>query len=312
MRALVTGAAGFIGSHLCDRLLADDHDVIGIDSFDDYYARATKEDNLDAARASSRFELHDDDLLTTDLDALLDGIHVVYHLAAQPGVRGSWGARFDVYVRNNILVTQRLLETLVERDSDARLVYASSSSIYGDTPILPTPETTNARPISPYGVTKLAGEDLVSLYASGRGLSAAVVRYFTVYGPRQRPDMAFTRFIDAALSGAEVEILGTGEQSRDFTFVSDAVDATVRAARAAPGSCFNVGGGTRATVNEVLSLIEQLHGRPIALIRRPSVAGDVSHTWADTARARTELGWEPSTDLANGLQQQMEWFVSRA
>ncbi|MGZ4206593.1 MAG: NAD-dependent epimerase/dehydratase family protein, partial [Actinomycetota bacterium] len=230
MRALVTGAAGFIGSHLCERLLRDGSNVVGIDSFTDYYDRSLKEENLAAVRSHPDFELRDDDLLTADLNRLVERVDVVFHLAAQPGVRGSWGRQFDVYVRNNVLATQRLLESMAGRSSAIRFVYASSSSVYGAAPTLPTSEDAPTKPISPYGVSKLAGEHLVSLYGLNRGLPVAIVRYFTVYGPRQRPDMAFTRFIRAALSGDAAELLGEGEQSRDLTFVGDAVDATVRSA----------------------------------------------------------------------------------
>jgi UDP-glucuronate 4-epimerase len=308
MRALVTGAAGFIGSHLCDRLLAEGEDVVGIDCFTDYYDRGLKELNLDSARSDRRFELRESDLLTADLGDLLEGIDAVFHLAAQPGVRGSWGARFDVYARNNILVTQRLLETLVASVRPIPFLYASSSSIYGSTPVLPTTEESPANPISPYGVTKLAGEHLASLYQSGRGIPVTVVRYFTVYGPRQRPDMAFTRFIRSVLTNDSVEVLGSGDQTRDFTFVSDAVDATVRAIAAPAGSCFNIGGGTRASINEALGLFGELLGRPVSVRRTERAAGDMQDTWADTTRARDELGWRPSTDLAEGLRQQIDWL----
>ena len=308
MRAVVTGAAGFIGSHLCERLLRDGSDVVGIDSFTDYYDRSLKEENLLAARSHPDFELREDDLLTTDLHRLLEGVDVVYHLAAQPGVRGSWGQQFDVYVRNNVLATQRLLESMLGRSNVIRFVYSSSSSVYGAATTLPTGEDAPTKPMSPYGVSKLAGEHLVSLYGVNRGLPVAIVRYFTVYGPRQRPDMAFTRFIRAALSGEEAELLGDGEQSRDLTFVEDAVDATVRAAEAEQGAVFNVGGGTRATINEAIAIIEESTGKPISIRRRDVAAGDVPHTWADTTRARTELGWVPSTELKDGLAKQIEWL----
>ncbi|MBI4730429.1 MAG: GDP-mannose 4,6-dehydratase [Acidobacteria bacterium] len=301
---MVTGAAGFIGSHLCERLLAEGGRVLGVDCFTDYYDRERKERNLASARASDRFELAEADLGTADLRGMLDGVDGVFHLAAQPGVRGSWGERFEVYARNNILATQCLLEALRERP--VPLVYASSSSVYGAAERLPVREEDLPRPLSPYGVTKLAAEHLTGLYAAAYGLAAVSLRYFTVYGPRQRPDMAFTRFLGAALAGLPLEVLGDGEQSRDFTFVADAVEATRRALGAPPG-VYNIGGGTRATVNESIRVIEELVGHGVEVRRREAVRGDMPHTWAETSRARERLGWEPRTTLHEGLAAHLAW-----
>ena len=234
MRCLVTGAAGFIGSSLCDRLLADGHEVRGVDCFLDYYPRAMKEKNLVSARADPRFDFCEASLVDADLRSLCDGVAWIFHQAAQAGVRSSWGRDFQVYSENNIYATQRLLE--VARDTGvARFVYASSSAVYGDTPVRPMREDARPEPVSPYGVTKLAAEHLCWLYWKNYGLETVALRYFTVYGPRQRPDMAFHRFLKAARRGEDVVLYGDGEQSRDFTFVSDAVEANVAAAGAAPG-----------------------------------------------------------------------------
>jgi UDP-glucose 4-epimerase len=309
VRFLVTGAAGFIGSHLCERLLAEDHAVLGIDCFTDYYARSLKEENLQACRRSDHFELVEADLAMDDLGEALDGADGVFHLAAQPGVRSSWDV-FETYVRHNFLATQRLMEAVRRRPLP--LVYASSSSIYGDVERLPIREDDLPQPVSPYGVTKLAAEHIVSLYGRAGGIPVASVRYFTVYGPRQRPDMAFTRFLKAVMSGQEVELLGDGEQSRDFTYVADAVDATLRAMDHPTGGVYNVGGGTRATIKEVLAILEELTGCRARVRHRPKAAGDVTHTWADTAMCRRELNWEPRTSLRVGLEAQYRWLQASA
>ena len=227
----MTGAAGFIGSHLCERLLADGHEVVGIDSFSDYYERERKEQNLSAARAQPNFTLEVVDLVDADLARILDGATVVFHLAGQPGVRPSWGGHFDRYVHDNIVATQRLLESLRESQLQ-KLVFASSSSVYGDAEMFPTKESALPRPVSPYGMTKLAAEHLTFVYMRNFGIPATSLRYFTVYGPRQRPDMAFCRFMEALVDNEEIEIFGDGEQTREFTYVSDAVDGTVKAASA--------------------------------------------------------------------------------
>lgn len=305
MRYLVTGAAGFIGSHLSERLLAEGHDVLGVDCFTDYYDRALKEANIAAIRGRQGFILAQNDLTGGDIRDLVDGSDAIFHLAAQPGVRGSWGRRFDVYIRNNITLTQRLLEVVAEHPIP--VVYASSSSVYGSVTEMPLREDGPALPVSPYGVTKLAAEHLANLYCRAYGIPVTSVRYFTVYGPRQRPDMAFTRWCEAVLAGRPLEVLGDGEQSRDFTFVADAVDATIRALRGPAGGVFNVGGGSRATVNEVIGILGELTGERLPVQRKPPVRGDMMHTWADTARAREDLGWEPRTSLRDGLAAQLAW-----
>ena len=265
---VVTGCAGFIGSHLCDRLLADGKVVVGIDSFEDYYPRAQKEANLAVARSDPRFTLCDADILDladerrtagrSRLEDLLEGADCVYHLAAQAGVRASWGSSFDVYARNNVLATQRLLEACVAAGVP-KVIYASSSSIYGDQDVLPLVETARPEPRSPYGVTKLAGEHLCGLYHANRGLDTTALRFFTVYGPRQRPDMAFHKFIRALLEGREIVIYGDGTQTRDFTYIEDIVDGLVRAREAPGGAVMNLGGGNRVSLSEAIKRLGRDH-----------------------------------------------------
>jgi nucleoside-diphosphate-sugar epimerase len=305
MRVVITGVAGFIGSHLAARLLEQGHDVIGIDCLTDYYDVSRKRSNLDGLLGDERFRFELIDLAQDELRPLFAGASTIYHLAGQPGVRNSWGAEFDSYVRNNIVATQRLLEAM--RGSAARIVFASSSSVYGDADVYPTPEGATPQPISPYGVTKLCSEQLVMAYRRSAGLDARCVRYFTVYGPRQRPDMAFSRFIEAARQGNAVEVYGDGEQVRDFTFVADAVEATIRAGSVAPASeaIFNVGGGSRVTVREVLSTIAELLGRRIEIRHLPPQPGDVRETGADLRRAGDVLGWHPAVRLQDGLRAQV-------
>ena len=308
MRVVVTGAAGFIGSHLSERLLAAGHEVVGIDSFADYYEKARKEQNLEASRSNDRFHFAAADLVDADLDPLLDGAAVVYHLAGQPGVRPSWGNLFDRYVRDNVIATQRLLEALKEVPIK-RFVFAGSSSVYGDAERFPTKETALPRPVSPYGVTKLAAEHLTLLYTRNFGIPAVSVRYFTVYGPRQRPDMAFSRFMQAMTAGEDIEVFGDGEQTREFTYVSDAVDGTIKASTAdVVGQIFNLGGGSRVTVNKVLATLEEISGLSVRRQNLPAAPGDPRHTGASINLARERLGWEPRVSLAEGLAKQWEWF----
>ncbi|OLE73263.1 MAG: UDP-glucose 4-epimerase [Actinobacteria bacterium 13_1_20CM_2_66_18] len=305
---VVTGAAGFIGSHLCERLLADGHEVIGIDSFSDYYERGRKEQNLETLRRDGRFTLEELDLVAADLSKPLRGAKVVYHLAGQPGVRPSWGGHFDRYVQDNIVATQRLLEALREVAVE-RLVFASSSSVYGDAEMFPTKETALPRPVSPYGMTKLAAEHLTFVYLRNFGIPATSLRYFTVYGPRQRPDMAFVRFMDALVEGHEIEIYGDGEQTREFTFVSDAVDGTVKAASAdVVGQIVNLGGGSRVTINRVLATLEDISRLEARRKFLPAAPGDPRHTGASINVARERLGWEPRVALREGLAKQWQWF----
>ncbi|MPZ18563.1 MAG: NAD-dependent epimerase/dehydratase family protein [Luteitalea sp.] len=308
MRALVTGAAGFIGSHLCERLLAQEAEVVGLDAFTDYYTRALKEANLHACHAHPKFQLQEARLQDAELAPLLRDVTHVFHMAAQPGVRKSWGRDFDVYVRDNIDATQRLLEacTVVRLE---RFVYASTSSVYGDEASIPMREEARLQPLSPYGVSKLAAEHLCHLYCQSYGVPAVSLRYFTVYGPRQRPDMAFHRFLKAAIEGRAVTLYGDGEQTRDFTFVGDAVSAALAAAsRGGAGRVYNVGGGSRVSVNQVLALIEQLMGRPLKIERLPAQRGDMRDTYADTSRARQELGFSPETTLEEGLHAEYQWL----
>ena len=297
MRYVVTGAAGFIGSQLAQALVLNGHDVAGVDCFTDYYDPAEKEENargLDVRRI---------DLAEESLE--LGGVDGVFHLAAQAGVR-SFGNVFPLYVRRNLIATQRVVEACV--NADVRLVLASSSSIYGEAEAYPTPEERQPRPISPYGITKLGCEQLAYAYRA----DAVVLRYFTVYGPRQRPDMFFRRVCEALLAGTTFEIYGTGEQSRSFTYVDDAVAATVAAMERAPaGATYNVGGGDEASMLEAIALLEQISGRELD-VRHVGVAqGDVSRTKADVTRIRAALGWEPRTLLGDGLEAMWSWASAR-
>jgi nucleoside-diphosphate-sugar epimerase len=310
VKALVTGAAGFIGSTLTDRLLAEGATVVGIDCFTDYYPRAVKERNLTAARQSPQFQFVDADLLAVDLDTLLDGVTHIYHLAAQAGVRKSWGQDFSIYVNNNIAASQRLFEACTGRPL-ARFVYASTSSVYGDEAAIPMREEQRLQPLSPYGVSKLAAEHLGHLYHVNHGLPFVALRYFTVYGPRQRPDMGFHRFLSAAMDGRPLVRYGDGEQTRDFTFVGDAVAAAVAAGTmGVPGHVYNIGGGSRVTVNHVFEIIGRLVGQPVTLEQQPPQKGDMRDTYADTSRAAAELGFAPSVTLEQGLAEEYAWLQS--
>jgi len=311
MKVFVTGVAGFIGSSIGRRLLSDGHSVVGIDCITDYYEPAAKRANLERLE-SDNFQFVEEDINAADLDKLLDGIEIVIHQAGQPGVRSSWGQEFDNYVDANVLATQRLLEASIRRPELRRFVYASSSSIYGDAETYPCLETDRPRPVSPYGVTKLAAEHLTTLYATNFGLPTVSLRYFTVYGPGQRPDMAFTRFLKAAVRSEPVTIFGTGEQIRDFTFVDDVVDANMRVAfePIVPGSVLNVAGGSSVTVNEVLEMIAELHGRPLDIQRTSGVKGDVFRTGGSSEAIGRAVGWRPSTPLREGLSRQYDWAAS--
>jgi UDP-glucuronate 4-epimerase len=314
MRILVTGVAGFIGSTLAERLVSDGHEVVGIDNFSDYYGRKIKEANLSGLTHGIGFRLVEDDLNKADLRALLDGVDVVYHLAGQPGVRKSWGNSFDNYVDANIVATQRLLEAArCSAPSLTRFVYASSSSAYGNAERYPTRETDRPEPLSPYGVTKLAGEYLVNLYAANFGVPSISLRYFTVYGPRQRPDMAFNRFISLARCGRALPVHGDGTQIREFTYVDDIVDANVRAgvAAVAPGTVVNLSGGSAISVNEVLDLLEKIHGATLQVIRGAAALGDVLRTGGSTERAKTLLGWEPRVGIQAGLEREYDWLAAQ-
>ena len=308
MKCLVTGAAGFIGSHLSERLVADGHDVVGVDCFIDYSPRATKERNLAGLLEEARFRFVEADLAHDDLAPLLDGVEWVFHQAAQAGVRASWGRDFHVYTENNVFATQRLLEASREARV-GRLVYASSSSVYGDTEERPMREESLPRPVSPYGVTKLAAEHLCWLYWKNYGLDTVALRYFTVYGPRQRPDMAFHRFLRAAFLGEEIVLYDDGEQTRDFTFVADAVEANLAAAgRGRGGAVYNVGGGSEVSMNHVLERIGEVSERSVRVRHEPRQKGDVRHTAADCSRARADLGFVPRVGLDEGLRCEWEWI----
>lgn len=307
-RVLVTGVAGFIGSHLAERLVSRGLQVVGADAFTDYYPRPVKEANIAGLRNSPLFTLLESDLAVADLGPVLDGVDAVVHLAAQAGVRASWGASFATYVDCNIRTTQRLLEAVRTRPL-TRFVYASSSSVYGETPELPMRESGRTLPVSPYGVTKLAAENLAVLYHRSFGVPTVSLRYFTVYGPRQRPDMAFHRFIRAGLAGVPVEVFGDGGQTRDFTFVSDVVDATEAALMTGPpGEVINVAGGSRVTLNYALSIIEAALGRPITREHRGRASGDVTDTLADNRKAAELIGFEPRVSLEEGLPLQCAWM----
>jgi len=305
--AVVTGAAGFIGSHLCEALIARGMEVVGVDCFTDYYDPAIKRRNVEALQSGPRFRLLELDLASADL-AQLPPARWVFHQAAQPGVRASWGAEFADYARHNVLATQRLLERY-KGSSVERVVVASSSSVYGDAERMPTGEGDLPRPFSPYGVTKLAAEHLALLYARNFALPAVALRYFTVYGPRQRPDMGFNRFVAALLAGKPIGVYGDGEQTRDFTFVGDAVAATIAAARTGvPGTAYNIGGGSRVTVNEVLEIVQRVVGRRVTVRREPVQKGDMRDTYADTALARQDLGFMPPVPLDQGLESEYRWL----
>jgi len=310
-RALVTGAAGFIGSHLAERLLAEGWTVRGVDNFDPYYERAYKERNLTGLRDRPGFDVQVADLGSAPLATLLDGVDCVFHLAARPGVRASWGEAFADYARINVLATQRLLEA-VRIHPVRRLVYASSSSVYGEADEAtddPTPEDAPCRPISPYGVSKLAAEALVRAYHAACGVPTVALRYFTVYGPRQRPDMAFHRFLRAWLTGGTVTVLGDGRQVRDFTFVEDAIAATVAAARdGRDGEVYNIGGGSPASLTQVFDILRERLGPPVRMEYGPVFPGDPRATRADTRRAQAELGYRPATDLGDGLARMADWM----
>ena len=315
-RAVVTGAAGFIGSTLTDRLLSDGWEVVGIDSFEDYYSRELKEANLRSAQRLDAFTLLEKNLL--DLareDAVAEAIRsalrnsdAVFHLAAQAGVRASWGSTFRVYAENNVLATQLLLEACLQADVRA-FIYASSSSVYGDAARLPMREDAECRPHSPYGVTKLAGEHLCRLYARNFDMPTCSLRFFTVYGPRQRPDMGFNRFIRAALENRPIHVYGDGKQSRDFTYIDDIVEGIIAATAAPLGSVYNLGGGSRVGLLEVLDTLSEIIGRTLTLEHAIAQSGDVRDTSADLELAGAELGYAPRVGLREGIEKEVEWVA---
>jgi nucleoside-diphosphate-sugar epimerase len=304
MRAVVTGAAGFVGSHLCEALLTDGWEVVGIDAFTDYYDPRQKEANVAHLLDRDRFVLHRVTLQHAAITSLVEGADVVFHLAGQPGVRPSWGERFASYVDHNVVATQRLLEAVLNA-RPSKLVFASSSSVYGDAEAYPTAETLRPRPVSPYGVTKLAAEHLCELYRVAYDVPTVSLRLFTVYGPRQRPDMAFSRLVTAALDRRPFTVFGDGEQTRDFTFVGDVVAALRAAGRSSWTGVANVGGGSRTSMNEVVRIVSALVG-PLDVIHRPAQRGDVRHTAADCALARLRFGYRPTVRLGEGLALMVE------
>lgn len=308
MRAVVTGAAGFIGSHLCEHLTSQGDEVVGVDALTDFYDPARKRGNLTRLLDRARFTFHRGDLLRLPLRPLFAGADVVYHLAGQPGVRGSWGPEFDAYLERNVLVTQRVLEAA--RDTGLpRLVFASSSSVYGDAEAYPTPETLRPRPVSPYGVTKLAAEQLCETYRTVFGVPAASLRLFSVYGPRQRPDMAFARMVAAACAGRPFPLYGDGGQSRDFTYVGDVVTAMRSAALSPWSGVANLGGGSEVTMGQAIAVLEQL-AAPVRVVPGPARPGDARRTAADITVAREAFGYRPATDLRTGLSAMLRWQLA--
>jgi nucleoside-diphosphate-sugar epimerase len=301
VRYLVTGAAGFIGSHLAEALLAGGHDVLAIDCFTDYYDVGEKEANAAG--------FHVDRLDLAEEPPALTGIDGVFHLAGQPGVR-SFGEAFPLYLRRNVLATQKVFEACAA--AGVRIVFASSSSVYGDAESYPTREDASPRPLNPYGMTKLACEQLAYAYARSFGLDVVTLRYFTVYGPRQRPDMFFRRVVERLLDGEAFQLFGTGEQSRSFTYVGDVVAAT-RAAmdRGVAGATYNVGGGSEASVNEAIGLLEAIAGRQLHVEHEPAVSGDMLRTNADVSKIAADTGWEPQTSLHDGLAAMWSWAAAR-
>ena len=312
MKVVVTGAAGFIGSHLVESLLADGHEVTGVDGFVDYYPRPMKERNLSGPRANPAFTLVEGLLQHLDLAPILAGAGQVYHLAAQAGVRASWGREFAAYTDHNVLATQRLLEAALA-GGIPRVVYASSSSVYGDAATLPLREDGACQPLSPYGVTKLAAEHLGNLYEKNHGLPVVSLRFFTVYGPRQRPDMAFHKFLKACRDGQPIHVYGDGKQTRDFTFVRDIVAATRAAGDfGRPGCVYNVGGGERISLEGALELVQEVSGIRATIVREEAQKGDMRDTFADTSAARRDLQFRSTVSLRDGLQAEWEWIQGLA
>jgi nucleoside-diphosphate-sugar epimerase len=310
MKALITGVAGFIGSTLAEKLVRENHTVTGIDSFEDYYPEAVKRQNIATVRNNPNFRFVECDVAHIP-DELLKDVEVVFHLAGQPGVRGSWGESFQIYVRNNIMASQILLERLKTVPSLKKIVYASSSSVYGNNIPLPFSESATLRPSSPYGITKLAAEHLFAAYSATWNVPVVCLRYFTVYGPRQRPDMAFHLFLRAGMLQQKLPVFGDGSQTRDFTFVDDIVRATMHAATCtSPESCtiLNIGSGKRIPLMQVLDIINSVVGHSCAQVHTGTVKGDMKDTYADISRAERILGYHPEVELADGIHEQYRWM----
>ncbi|HIH13625.1 MAG TPA: NAD-dependent epimerase/dehydratase family protein [Nanoarchaeota archaeon] len=316
MFVIVTGCAGFIGSHITEKLLEQGHQVLGVDCFIDYYPRKVKENNLKHFINHENFifiQKHIEDITSKGLlFNNLQQVDTIFHLAAQAGVRGSWGDEFRQYTVHTFEATQKILE-VARKLNVKKFIYASSSSVYGNYPTMPMQEDSGSDlwPVSPYGVTKLAGEKLCKLYFETYGLPTAVLRYFTIYGPRQRPDMGFMKFIDSILNGKEIKVYGDGNQTRDFTFITDAVEATLAAASAnLKYETINVAGGARVTVNDVLKILEGISGKPANKVHIEKQQGDVQHTYADITKAKRLLNYNPKVNLAQGLKAQFDWYVN--
>lgn len=308
VKCLVTGVAGFIGSHLAERLLRGGHELVGIDSFVDNYPKPIKENNIKGLLASSKFKFIEGSIVNINVSEIVEQVDVVYHQAAIPGVRSSWGKNFDQYTLNNINVTQILLEACKDKRIK-KFIYASSSSVYGEAMELPVKESSPKSPISPYGVTKLAGENLASLYFKCYGVPTVSLRYFTVYGPRQRPDMAFHRFISAILHERKIEIFGNGEQTRDFTYIDDVVEANLHAfLNGKEGGTYNIGGGSRVKLIESLNIIEEISGKKADSKFIEAQRGDAKHTFADVSNAKRDLGYSPRVDIKEGLKRHYDWL----
>jgi len=309
MRYLVTGCAGFVGSHLTEALLARGDYVLGIDNFTPFYDIDLKRRNLSPVLSNPRFQLAEIDLAEADLQTLLKDVDVVFHIAGQPGVRDSWGDKFAGYTRNNVLATERLLHASVGTGLK-RFVYAGSSSAYGDSPAMPWQEDVCPQPRSPYAITKLAAEHLCRSYHLDFGVPTVILRFFTVYGPRQRPDMAFHKFLRAALHDEPIPLYGDGRQTRDFTFISDIIAGVLAAAERpdAVGNLFNLGGGSRVVLADVLEMLTDIVGKPVTIHQMERQAGDVRHTWADISRAQQVLGYQPRVQLEDGLRAEYQWI----
>jgi len=307
---IVTGAAGFIGSHIAETLLKTGHHVIGIDHFNDYYSPELKRKNISSFIDHPNFKLINGDIQFLDWNLLLEGVDMIYHQAAQAGVRASWGTSFRAYTERNINATQVILEAAKDAKNLKRLVYASTSSIYGNAETLPTSETISPLPVSPYGITKLAAERMGRLYHDNFAVPFCALRYFTVYGPRQRPDMGFHKFYKAAIDGKAIDVFGDGRQTRDFTFISDVVAANLAAAScdAANGQIFNIGGGSRVVLEDVLDMMGDIMGQPIVRNYVDQARGDARHTSADVTKAKAILGFNPQVSLHDGLTQEWEWI----
>lgn len=307
MKYLVTGVAGFIGSHLAERLVAQGEQVTGVDCFTDYYPRWIKEQNMAGLRGKKTFEFIEADLRTAELKPLLSRADNIFHLAAQAGVRSSWGKDFEHYLENNVKVTQRLLEAMLEFPQ-TKMVFASTSSVYGDTDQYPTPEHALKRPFSPYGVTKLACESLCYLYYKNFGARVTMLRFFTVFGARQRPDMAFHKFIRATLLGEPIGIYGDGSQTRDYTYIQDIISGAIAAmAKGRIGEAYNLGGGHQTKLMDAVELIFQLCGKKSEIKYLSLQKGDVKETLADTQKARKELAYNPQGSVELGLKEEIDW-----